>query len=114
VGGDGQLQLLLITVGFTGTFFYLSFFGYGIWRYRQDKSPYGMAGLLVLMLGFIFMFVYEAVGPPLAFTFLAYALLWRGERERRQAGAMSAEAGESMGRASSGTGRSVVTAGKPS
>lgn len=108
VGGDGQLQLLLICVGVTGAFFYISFFGYGIWRYRRDRSPYGMAGLLVLMLGFIFMFVYEAVGPPLAFTFLSYALLWRGERERRQAAL--AEAGERPGLAGPGSGRSSAVA----
>jgi len=36
--------------------------------------------VLVLILGFPFMIVYIAVGPPLAFTMLAYALLWKNDR----------------------------------
>lgn len=65
--------------------FYAGFFAFGIWRYRRDPTPYGMAGVLVLVLGFVFMPVYDAIGPPLTFTMLAYALLWKNERERRQA-----------------------------
>jgi hypothetical protein len=92
IGGDGQVQTLLICSGIVGTVLYCAFFGYGVWRYRRDPTPYGMAGVLVLLLGFIFMFVYIAVGPPLVFTMLAYALLWRNEpiwraeRKRRSAG----------------------------
>jgi hypothetical protein len=83
VGGDGQMQLLLVSSGFVGAGLYVAFFGYGVWRYRRDTTPYGMAGVLVILLGFVFMFVYEAVGAPLAFTMLSYALLWRNERDRR-------------------------------
>lgn len=83
VGGDGQAQLLLISSGFLGLILYNAFFAYGVWRYRRDLTPYGMAGVLVLTLGFIFMFVYEAVGPPLAFSMLSYALLWKNDRERQ-------------------------------
>ena len=79
IGGNGQLQLLLISSGIVGTLLYCSFFGYGIWRYRRDPTPYGMAGVMVLLGGFWFMFVYNAVGPPLTFTMLAYALMWRNE-----------------------------------
>jgi hypothetical protein len=79
IGGNGQLQLLLISSGVGGTILYLSFFAYGIWRYRRDPTPYGIAGVMVLLVGFWFMFVYNAVGPPLTFTMLAYALLWRNE-----------------------------------
>jgi hypothetical protein len=85
LGGDGQLQNLLICTGLVGTAFYISFFAYGAWRYRRDTTPYGLAGVLVILLGFVFMFVYDATGPPLAFTMLAYALLWRNDRERRLA-----------------------------
>lgn len=84
VGGDGQLQLLLVCSGLLGAALYISFFGYGIWRYRRDRTPYGIAGVLVLLVPFWFMFVYEAVGPPLAFTMLSYALLWRNDRERQR------------------------------
>jgi hypothetical protein len=83
IGGDGQMQLLLVSSGFVGAGLYVAFFGYGIWRYRRDRTPYGMAGVLVILLGFVFMFVYEAVGAPLVFTMLSYALLWRNDRDRR-------------------------------
>jgi hypothetical protein len=85
LGGDGQLENLLITTGLVGAGFYCAFFAYGIWRYRRDWTPYGMAGVLVLVLGFVFMFVYNATGPPLAFTMLAYALLWRNDQELNRA-----------------------------
>jgi hypothetical protein len=80
VGVNGQFWLLLYTAGIPATICYLAFFGYGIWRYRRDKTPYGLAGELVLLLGFVFMWVYAQVGPPLAFTMLAYALLWKNDR----------------------------------
>jgi polysaccharide biosynthesis protein PslJ len=82
IGGNGQVQLLLITSGLLGTALYLAFFAFGAWRYRRDTSPMGMAAELVLLLSFVFDFVYDAVGPTLAFTVLAYALLWRNAQER--------------------------------
>ena len=78
-GSTGQLWLLLVCNGFLGTVLYLSFFAYGMWRYRRDMTPYGLAGGLVLLLSFVYMFTYEAVVAPLAFTMLAYALLWRND-----------------------------------
>jgi hypothetical protein len=83
VGSHGQLWLLIFSNGFLGAFFYLAFFGYTIWRFRRDKTPYGLAGILVQLLGFVFAFVYEAVGPTLVFTMLALALLWRNDVERQ-------------------------------
>jgi hypothetical protein len=85
IGGNGQLWLLLITSGFLGAALYIGFFAYGTIRYWRDPTPYGMAGVLVLLLGFVFMIVYIAVGPPLTFTMLAYALLWKNDRELRHA-----------------------------
>lgn len=84
VGGNGQLQLMLICSGFGGAGLYVAFFCYGIWHYRRDRSAYGMAGVLVLLIWFVFMFVYEAVGPPLAFIMIVYAILWRNERARNE------------------------------
>jgi hypothetical protein len=84
IGGNGQLWLLLICNGFLGTALYVSFFAYGCWRYRHDTTPYGLAGVLVLLLSFVFMVSYDATGPPLGFTMLAYALLWRNDRALRQ------------------------------
>jgi hypothetical protein len=42
-----------------------------------------LAGVLVLLLSFVYMFTYVAVIAPLGFTMLAYALLWRGEHDGR-------------------------------
>ena len=84
IGGNGQLWMLLITSGFLGAALYCSFFLYGIWRYWRDPTPYGLVGVLVLVLGFPFMIVYIAVGPPLVFTMLAYAVLWKNDRERHK------------------------------
>jgi hypothetical protein len=79
VGSTGQLWLLLICDGVVGAVLYLSFFGYGVWRFRRDISPYGLAGVLVLLLTFVFMLAYDATGAPLGFTMLAYALLWKSD-----------------------------------
>ena len=84
IGGNGQLWLLLICNGFVGTAFYLGFFAFGCWRYRRDTTPYGLAGVLVLVLSFVFMIAYNATGLPLGFTMLAYAILWRNDRARRE------------------------------
>jgi len=84
VGSTGQLWLLLVTDGIAGAAFYLAFFGYGIWRYWRDPSPYGLAGVLVLLLSFWYMLSYDATGAPLGFTVLAYALLWKNDVYRQR------------------------------
>ena len=84
VGSTGQLWLLLICDSFVGAALYLSFFCCGIWRYRRDISPYGLAGVLVLVLSFLYMFSYDATGAPLGFTMLAYAMLWKNDVFQRQ------------------------------
>jgi hypothetical protein len=81
--------LLLICNGWVGTAFFLSFFGYLGWRYRRDKTPYGMAGVLVILLSFLYMFAYTAVTAPLEFTMLAVALLWRNDQWLRRTGPMA-------------------------
>ncbi len=80
VGSNGQLWLLLVCNGFVGTLFYLAFFAYGSWRFWRDPSPYGLAGVLVLLLSFVYMFAYTNVGAPLGITMLVYALLWKSDR----------------------------------
>ena len=82
LGSTGQLWLLLVCNGFVGAALYLGFFGYGIWRFRRDRTPYGLAGVLVLLLTFVYMFTYTAQPALLAFTMLSYALLWRNDRHR--------------------------------
>lgn len=85
VGSTGQLWLLLVCDGIVGAAFYLAFFGFGVWRYWRDPSPYGLAGVLVLLLSFWYMLSYDATGAPLGFTMLAYALLWKNDVYHRQA-----------------------------
>ena len=84
VGSTGQLWLLFICDGLVGAALYLAFFGFGVWQFRRDRSPYGYAGVLVLLLSFWYMFSYDATGAPLGFTMLAYALLWKNDQLRRQ------------------------------
>jgi hypothetical protein len=83
VGVNGQFWLLLYTDGIPAALFYVSFFAVGVWRFRRDKTPYGVAGLLVLLLSFVFMFVYTQLGPPLSFMMLGYVLLWKNDRVLR-------------------------------
>ena len=83
IGGNGQLWLLLVCTGFLGTALYLGFFAFGSWRFWGDHTAYGLAGVLTLLLGFIFMIAYTAVGAPLGFTMLSYALLWRNDASLR-------------------------------
>jgi len=97
VGAHGQLWLLIFANGFLGAFFYLGFFGYGVWQFRRDKTPYGYAGVLVLLLSFVFSFVYLAVGPTLIFMMLSYALLWRNDMYRREEEAASVTSGQAAG-----------------
>lgn len=97
VGSTGQLWLLLITDGFLGTALYLAFFAYGIWRYRRDTTPYGLVGVLVLLLSFVYIFFYASVVAPLAITMLAYALLWRNDRHLHNADDQQAEPAANVG-----------------
>ena len=82
VGSTGQFSLVLICTGFVGVLLFFGFFLYGAWRYRRDRTPYGVVGVLIILLSFIYMFTYDAVAAPLGFTMLAYALLWRNEHEQ--------------------------------
>jgi O-antigen ligase len=80
VGGNGQFWQLLFAHGLLGTAAYLGFFAYGLWRFRRDASPVGLVGSAAIASTFASMFWYNALVTPLAFTFCAYALLWRNER----------------------------------
>jgi O-antigen ligase len=80
VGGNGQFWQLLFAHGALGTAAYLGFFGYGVWRFRRDATPVGLVGSAAIVSTFASMFWYNALVTPLAFTFCAYALLWRNER----------------------------------
>jgi hypothetical protein len=83
VGSTGQLWMVLICSGIVGAIFYVGFFIVGAFAYWRDRSAYGLAGIAVLIAMFVCMFTYVAVGAPLAFTMLAYALLWRNDTQIR-------------------------------
>jgi hypothetical protein len=84
VGSTGQLWLILVCDGILGAVLYLGFFCYGAWYYRHDQSPEAIAGVLVILLSFVYLFTYDAVGAPLGFTMLAYALMWKNNMYLRQ------------------------------
>lgn len=85
IGGNGQLWQLLFAHGLLGTAGYLGFFGYGLWRFRRDHSPVGLAGGAAIASSFASMLWYNALVTPLAFLMLGYALLWRNDTERQSA-----------------------------
>jgi O-antigen ligase len=78
IGGNGQLWQLLFAHGIVGTVGYLGFFLTVLWRYRRDGSAIGIAASAALVGSFAAMLWYNSLVTPLAFAFLAVALLWRG------------------------------------
>ncbi|MEV4106955.1 O-antigen ligase family protein [Nonomuraea sp. NPDC049695] len=77
LGSDGQLWLLIITQGFTGAALYVAFFVGAIRRHWSDRSPIGLAGVLVMGLVLLYMFVYDGLVTPLSLYLISFALLWR-------------------------------------
>ncbi len=73
---------MLFDQGFVGAAFYLGFFGFSILLYRRDLSPPGQAGVLVVALPFVFMFVYNAPPAPLVITMISVGILWRSHDAR--------------------------------
>ncbi|MBT2230788.1 hypothetical protein [Nonomuraea sp. NEAU-A123] len=81
LGSDGQLWLLIITQGFVGAALYVAFFLGAIRRHWPDRSPIGLAGVLVMILVLLYMFVYDGLVTPLSLYLISFALLWRNTRE---------------------------------
>jgi hypothetical protein len=77
LGGDGQLWHLMITQGFAGAALYVAFFTGAVRRHWSDRSPIGMAGVLVMILTLLYMFVYDGLVTPLSLYLISFALLWR-------------------------------------
>ncbi|HEX4813039.1 MAG TPA: hypothetical protein VFV66_09845 [Nonomuraea sp.] len=86
LGSDGQLWLLIITQGFTGAALYVAFFTGAIRRHWRDRSPIGLAGVLVMGLVLLYMFVYDGLVTPLGLYLVSFALLWRNALLERPAG----------------------------
>lgn len=79
LGSDGQLWHLLITQGFTGALLYIAFFLGAIRRHWADRSPIGLAGVLVMLLVLLYMVVYDGLVTPLSLYLISFALLWRNQ-----------------------------------
>ncbi|MFI6325432.1 hypothetical protein ACIBG8_48495 [Nonomuraea sp. NPDC050556] len=79
LGSDGQLWLLIITQGFVGAFLYVAFFAGAVFRHWRDRSPIGLAGVLVMLLVLLYMFVYDGLVTPLSLYLISFALLWRNQ-----------------------------------
>ncbi|MFD0888405.1 hypothetical protein ACFQ08_28055 [Streptosporangium algeriense] len=77
LGSDGQLWHLMITQGFVGAGLYVAFFAGAIRRHWSDRSPVGLAGVLVMILTLLYMFVYDGLVTPLSLYLISFALLWR-------------------------------------
>lgn len=77
LGSDGQLWLLVITQGFVGAVLYIAFFAGAVRRHWADRSPIGLAGVLVMILVLFYMFVYDGLVTPLSLYLISFALLWR-------------------------------------
>lgn len=77
LGGDGQLWHLMITQGFVGAALYVAFFAGAVRRHWHDRSPIGLAGVLVMILTLLYMFVYDGLITPLSLYLISFALLWR-------------------------------------
>lgn len=76
-GGAGQIWLLMFAHGLVGAALYLGYFGRVLWRHRHDHTPIGIAASAVILLSFVYMPFYGAIGMPLTLTFIAVGLLWR-------------------------------------
>lgn len=79
LGSDGQLWLLIITQGFVGAALYVAFFAGATFRHWRDRSPIGLAGVLVMLLVLFYMFVYDGLVTPLSLYLISFALLWRNQ-----------------------------------
>ncbi|MEU0518609.1 hypothetical protein [Streptosporangium sp. NPDC006007] len=77
LGSDGQLWHLMITQGFVGAGLYVAFFAGAVRRHWSDRSPIGLAGVLVMILTLLYMFVYDGLITPLSLYLISFALLWR-------------------------------------
>lgn len=77
IGNNGQFWLELYTHGLLGAALFVAFFALPLWRSRHDRTPIGIAGSLVMLLGLLAMFYYNFTISTMAFTIMSCALLWR-------------------------------------
>jgi hypothetical protein len=81
VGSTGAFWLTIFAQGFVGMGLYLAFFLAILWHYRGVRSAVGIGAQMTLLMSMWFMFVYSAVGWPLAIQMISVGLLWRLKEE---------------------------------
>jgi hypothetical protein len=77
IGSTGHFWLTIFAQGFVGMALYLSFFLAALWFYRGQRTAVGIGAQITILMSLWFMFVYSAVGWPLALQMIAVGLLWR-------------------------------------
>jgi hypothetical protein len=77
IGSTGHFWLTIFAQGFVGMALYLGFFLSALWFYRGQRTAVGIGAQMTILMSFWFMFVYSAVGWPLALQMIAVGLLWR-------------------------------------
>ena len=66
--------------------------------FTADRDRAKVLGVVLHVInGYVFSFVYLAVGPTLIFVMLSYALLWRNDTYRREEAAASVPGGQAPG-----------------
>lgn len=96
LGTQGQLWLVVFTQGLVGLLLYLVFFLTFLFRYLWKPSPVMTMGLSVLIVSFVTMPVYNALGTALLAVMVAIALMCR-EGESPEQGAEAAGRADSFG-----------------
>jgi hypothetical protein len=77
IGSTGHFWLTIFAQGFVGMALYLGFFLSVLWFYRGQRTALGIGAQMTIIMSLWFMFVYSAVGWPLALQMIAVGVLWR-------------------------------------
>jgi hypothetical protein len=81
IGSNGQFWAILFDQGFVGTALYLSFFLATVVAHWRNRSPIGQAGVLIVALSFVYMFVYSAMPAAFVLTMISIGVLERSSAE---------------------------------
>ncbi len=80
LGTQGHIRLLIFATGLVGTITFCGFFAVRFWRHWRSRTPYGIAGSVVLLSFGLFLMTYDLVEIPLFTVMIATALMWRETR----------------------------------
>jgi hypothetical protein len=82
IGSTGHFWLTIFAQGFVGEALYLGFFLSVLWFYRGQRTAIGIGAQITIIMSLWFMFVYSAVGWPLALQMIAVGVLWRQKQPK--------------------------------